>query len=118
MLPSVTFHRSLRREMVMITLRTDLSRIERTNLETCITVHMHQKESTEDLMRKKVRHSGKANVANRTAHQEDQVVHPVVNRRLAYSAASTHILVMVGTPKHVTIAWPACLSSPLYTMAW
>jgi hypothetical protein len=41
--------------MVMITLRTDLNRIQRTNLETCITVHMHQKESTEDLMRKKVR---------------------------------------------------------------
>lgn len=39
----------------MITLRTDLTRIQRTNLETCITVHMHQKESTEDLMRKKVR---------------------------------------------------------------
>lgn len=44
----------LHREMVMITLRTDLNRIQRTNLETCITVHMHQKESTEDLMRKKV----------------------------------------------------------------
>lgn len=42
------------RDMVMITLRTDLSRIQRTNLETCITVHMHQKESTEDLVRKKV----------------------------------------------------------------
>jgi hypothetical protein len=41
--------------MVMITLRTNLNRIQRTNLETCITVHMHQKESTEDLMRKKVR---------------------------------------------------------------
>lgn len=27
---------------------------QRTNLETCITVHMHQKESTEDLVRKKV----------------------------------------------------------------
>lgn len=40
--------------MVMITLRTDLTRIQRTNLETCITVHMHQKESTEDLVRKKV----------------------------------------------------------------
>jgi len=39
----------------MITLRTDLTRIQRTNLETCITVHMHQKESTEDLLRKKVR---------------------------------------------------------------
>lgn len=41
----------------MITLRTDLTRIQRTNLETCITVHMHQKESTEDLVRKKVRPS-------------------------------------------------------------
>lgn len=38
----------------MITLRTDLTRIQRTNLETCITVHMHQKESTEGLLRKKV----------------------------------------------------------------
>jgi hypothetical protein len=38
----------------MITLRSDLTRIQRTNLETCITVHMHQKESTEDLVRKKV----------------------------------------------------------------
>jgi dynein heavy chain len=45
---------ALLRDMVMITLRTDLSRIQRTNLETCITVHMHQKESTEDLVRKKV----------------------------------------------------------------
>lgn len=38
----------------MLTLRTELTRIHRTNLETCITVHMHQKESTEDLLRKKV----------------------------------------------------------------
>lgn len=43
------------RDMVIITLRTDLSRIQRTNLETCITVHMHQKESTEDLLKKKVK---------------------------------------------------------------
>lgn len=34
------------REMVMITLRTELTKIQRTNLETCITIHMHQKEST------------------------------------------------------------------------
>lgn len=40
--------------MVTLTLRTELTRIQRTNLETCITVHMHQKESTEDLLRKKV----------------------------------------------------------------
>ena len=32
------------REMVGITLSTSLTRIQRTNLETCITVHMHQKE--------------------------------------------------------------------------
>lgn len=42
------------RDMVMITVRSDLTRIQRTNLETCITVHMHQKESTEDLVRRKV----------------------------------------------------------------
>ena len=34
------------RDMVNITVRGDLSRIQRINLETCITVHMHQKEST------------------------------------------------------------------------
>ncbi len=39
----------------MITLKADISRIQRTNLETCITVHMHQKESTEDLVRKKIK---------------------------------------------------------------
>ena len=34
------------RDMVMITLRGELTKIQRTNLETCITIHMHQKEST------------------------------------------------------------------------
>ena len=43
------------RELVSLTLRADLNRIQRTNLETCITVHMHQKEASEDLLRKKVR---------------------------------------------------------------
>ena len=37
---------ALIREMVAITLKSDLSRIQRTNLETCITVHMHQKETS------------------------------------------------------------------------
>ena len=32
------------RDLIAITLRGDLTRIQRTNLETCITVHMHQKE--------------------------------------------------------------------------
>ena len=43
------------KEMVTITVKTSLTKIQRTNLETCITVHMHQKESTEDLLKKKVR---------------------------------------------------------------
>jgi hypothetical protein len=33
----------LLREMVAITVRPDLTTVERTNLETCITVYMHQK---------------------------------------------------------------------------
>ena len=37
---------ALLREMVGITLRQDLTRIQRISLETCITVHMHQKESS------------------------------------------------------------------------
>lgn len=32
------------RDMVAITLNTNLTRIQRTNLETCITIQMHQKE--------------------------------------------------------------------------
>ena len=32
------------RDLVAITLNTNLTSIQRTNLETCITVHMHQKE--------------------------------------------------------------------------
>ena len=34
------------REMVALTLRGDLTRNQRTALETCITVHMHQKETS------------------------------------------------------------------------
>ncbi|MEW5318622.1 MAG: hypothetical protein WDW38_009830 [Sanguina aurantia] len=43
------------KDLVAITLRTDLTRNQRTNLETCVTVHMHQKESTEDLLKKKIK---------------------------------------------------------------
>ncbi|PSC73956.1 flagellar outer dynein arm heavy chain gamma [Micractinium conductrix] len=46
---------ALLRQLVDLTLRTDLTRIQRTNLETCITVHMHQKEASEDLVKKKVK---------------------------------------------------------------
>ena len=34
------------KEMVSMTLRSNLTRIQRISLETCITVHMHQKECT------------------------------------------------------------------------
>lgn len=37
---------ALLRDMVALTLRGDLTRTQRTSLETCITLHMHQKEST------------------------------------------------------------------------
>ena len=37
---------ALLREMVAITLRQDLTKIQRISLETCITVHMHQKETS------------------------------------------------------------------------
>ena len=37
---------ALLKEMVALTLRPDLTRNQRTNLETCVTVHMHQKETT------------------------------------------------------------------------
>eukprot|EP00983_Pelagomonas_calceolata_P097109 1158208-Pelagomonas_calceolata.AAC.29 len=40
---------------VQITLKPGLTKNSRTNLETCITVHMHQKESVEDLLKKKVK---------------------------------------------------------------
>mmetsp|Transcript_5388 Transcript_5388/g.12712 ORF Transcript_5388/g.12712 Transcript_5388/m.12712 type:complete len:4322 (-) Transcript_5388:507-13472(-) len=43
------------KEMVQITLKPGLTKNSRTNLETCITVHMHQKESVEDLLKKKVK---------------------------------------------------------------
>jgi dynein heavy chain, axonemal len=46
---------SILKEMVTITVKASLTKIQRTNLETCITVHMHQKESTEDLLKKKVK---------------------------------------------------------------
>ena len=41
--------------LVAATLRDDLTRNARTSLETCITVHMHQKEATDALVRARVR---------------------------------------------------------------
>ena len=37
------------RDMVAITLNTRLTRIQRTNLETCITIQLHQKEISGEL---------------------------------------------------------------------
>ncbi|KDD75755.1 hydrolytic ATP binding site of dynein motor region D1, partial [Helicosporidium sp. ATCC 50920] len=42
------------RELVTLTLRQDLTPIQRTSLETCITVQLHLKETVEDLVRKKI----------------------------------------------------------------
>lgn len=43
------------RELVSCALRDDLSKIQRIALETCITVYMHQKEATEELVAKRIR---------------------------------------------------------------
>jgi dynein heavy chain len=41
--------------LVNLALRPDLTKLQRTALETCITVYVHQKEATEDLVQKKIR---------------------------------------------------------------
>ena len=43
------------RDLVALALRKDLTKLQRTALETCITVYIHQKEATEELVRKRVR---------------------------------------------------------------
>jgi dynein heavy chain, axonemal len=45
----------LLKEMIVITTRSNLGKNERKNLETVITVHVHQRDTSEDLMKKKVR---------------------------------------------------------------
>lgn len=45
---------TLLRELVDITTR-DLSKNDRTNVETIVTVHVHQRDTFEDLVRKKVK---------------------------------------------------------------
>lgn len=42
------------REMVGMTLDANLTPLQRVSLETCITVYMHQKESTDELVKAKV----------------------------------------------------------------
>jgi dynein heavy chain, axonemal len=43
------------RDLVALALRDDLTKLQRTALETCITVYIHQKEATEELVRKRVK---------------------------------------------------------------
>ena len=46
---------ALLKEMIVITTRSTLGKNERQNLETCITVHVHQRDTSEDLQKKRVR---------------------------------------------------------------
>eukprot|EP00217_Crustomastix_stigmatica_P013603 CAMPEP_0183798542 /NCGR_PEP_ID=MMETSP0803_2-20130417/19119_1 /TAXON_ID=195967 /ORGANISM="Crustomastix stigmata, Strain CCMP3273" /LENGTH=4519 /DNA_ID=CAMNT_0026043227 /DNA_START=42 /DNA_END=13598 /DNA_ORIENTATION=- len=43
------------REMVVMTVSKEMTKNERKNLETCITVHMHQRDTSEELIKKKVK---------------------------------------------------------------
>ena len=43
------------KEMIVITTRTTLGKNERKNLETCITVHVHQRDTSEDLQKKRIK---------------------------------------------------------------
>jgi dynein heavy chain len=43
------------RDLITITTKPNLTKIERTNVETCITVHVHQRDTTEDLVKKRVK---------------------------------------------------------------
>lgn len=46
------------RELVALALRPDLTKTQRTALETAVTVYIHQKEATEELVRARVRDPG------------------------------------------------------------
>jgi dynein heavy chain len=43
------------RDMIVITTKTNLTKTQRTNVETCITVHVHQRDTTEELVKKRVK---------------------------------------------------------------
>ena len=46
---------TLLKEMIVITTRPDLDKNDRKNLETVITVHVHQRDTSEDLLKKRVK---------------------------------------------------------------
>ena len=43
------------RDLITITTKATLNKNERTNVETCITVHVHQRDTTDDLVKKRVK---------------------------------------------------------------
>ena len=43
----------LLKEMIVITTRPTLGKNDRKNLETCITVHVHQRDTSEELIKKR-----------------------------------------------------------------
>ena len=43
------------KEMIVITTRTTIGKNDRKNLETCITVHVHQRDTSEELMKKRIK---------------------------------------------------------------
>ena len=46
---------ALLKDMIALTTRPDLTKLQRTNLETVITVHMHQRDTSDDLVKKKIK---------------------------------------------------------------
>jgi len=46
---------SILKEMIALTTKTNLTKNDRRNLETCVTVHVHQRDTSEDLLKKKVK---------------------------------------------------------------
>jgi len=43
------------KEMITITTKEGIAKISRTNLETCITVHVHQRDVSDELVKKKIK---------------------------------------------------------------
>lgn len=56
--PHQTPKQNTNSELVSVTVRSDLTKVQRVSLETCITVHMHQRDSAEELQRRRCRDPG------------------------------------------------------------
>ena len=55
MLKAFKKQETLLKEMIVITTRPDLDKNDRKNLETVITVHVHQRDTSEELLKKRVK---------------------------------------------------------------